>query len=116
MPFPARLPILAVLLAGLVACGPEEPPPEPRGVPPNLAPTPQPPVKSAPPPKATGVLPLAQVLRIAQRAAPGEVIEVELDEDDEDMEYEVKILTPEGRRIELKIDARTGAITEREED
>lgn len=65
------------------------------------------------------ILPLARILQIAKRAAPGEVIEVELDDaDDPDdiPEYELKILTPEGRSIELKIDARRGTIIEIEED
>jgi uncharacterized membrane protein YkoI len=47
---------------------------------------------------------------------PGEVIDVELDEDDDIPEYEVKILTPTGRSMEIKIDALRGAILEMEED
>lgn len=65
------------------------------------------------------ILPLTRVLQIATAAVPGEVIEVELDEDDDDddiPEYELKILTPQGRSIEVKIDARRGTILEIEED
>lgn len=79
------------------------------------------PSRAAPQELPTGrdILPLARILQIAKRAAPGEVIEVELDDaDDADdiPEYELKILTPEGRSIELKIDARRGTIIEIEED
>lgn len=61
-------------------------------------------------------LPLARILQIAQKAVPGEVIDAELDDDDDIPEYEVKILTPEGRSMEVKIDARRGTILEVEED
>ena len=61
-------------------------------------------------------LPLARILQIAQKAVLGEVIDAELDDDDDIPEYEVKILTPEGRSMEVKIDARRGTILEVEED
>ena len=67
-------------------------------------------------PTDTARLPLARVLQIARKAVPGEVIDVELDEDDDIPEYEVKILTPTGRSMEIKIDALRGAILEMEED
>ena len=62
------------------------------------------------------LLPLARVLGIARARVPGEVIEVELDDDDGRPEYEVKILTADGRSIETKIDAVSGAILKSEED
>lgn len=65
------------------------------------------------------ILPLAQILQIATAAVPGEVIEVELDDDDDEdeiPEYELEILTPQGRSIEVKIDARRGTILEIEEN
>lgn len=62
-------------------------------------------------------LPLARILEIAQAEVPGEVIEVDLDDDDDEVpEYEVTILTPEGRTIEIKLDAWRGTILEVEED
>lgn len=68
-------------------------------------------------PGPSGILPLASILPIAQARTAGEVIEVELDdEDDDDPTYEITILTPEGRTIETVIDARSGAILELEED
>lgn len=63
------------------------------------------------------LMPLARILEIAQHRVPGEVIEVELDDDDDDgPEYELEILTADGRSIEMKIDARRGVILEVEED
>ncbi|MGE4324007.1 MAG: PepSY domain-containing protein [Sphingobium sp.] len=65
-----------------------------------------------------GLMPLAQILKIARRRVPGQVIEVELDDgdDDDEPEYELEILTPDGRSIEMKIDARRGTILDVEED
>lgn len=62
------------------------------------------------------VLPLPAILEIVAREAPGEVIEVDLDEDDGDVIYEIEVLTPRGRVLEIEIDARTGEILEIEED
>lgn len=61
-------------------------------------------------------LPLTQVLAIVRAETAGEVIEVELDEDDGQESYEVAVLTPEGRKIEITMDARTGRVLKREED
>lgn len=63
------------------------------------------------------LLPLARILDIARRRVPGEIIEVDLyDDQGEPPEYEVEILTDDGRSIEMKIDARTGKILEVEAD
>lgn len=61
-------------------------------------------------------LPLARILSIVRTQATGEVIEVELEEDDGQESYEVAVLTPEGRKVEITVDARTGRVLEREED
>lgn len=77
------------------------------------------PARQQPLPRDSQRLPLARVLQIALAAIPGEVIEVELDDDDDeddDPEYEVTILTAQGRKMEVKIDARSGDILEIEED
>lgn len=76
------------------------------------------PSRQMPLPRDQQRLPLTRVLQIAQAAIPGEVIEVELDDDDDDddPEYEITILTAQGRKMEVKIDARSGAILEIEED
>ncbi len=53
------------------------------------------------------ILPLNRVLEIATREVPGNVIEVEYKAGPK---YEIKILTPDGRIREVKLDARTGAV------
>lgn len=106
---------------------PAPPPSPPTAVPVVQPPTerppaPPPPVQaSAPPTARDGRLPLVRILAIAQRRAPGEVIKVDLDEDDDDEgddppTYDLEILTPEGRVVEIKLEARTGAILDIEED
>lgn len=65
---------------------------------------------------STTVLPLARILEIVRRDTPGEVLEVEEDEDDDLPTYEVQILTPDDRKIEITLNAYTGAIIERDED
>lgn len=64
------------------------------------------------------ILPITRILPIVQQRVPGEVIEIELDDHDEGrrIEYEIKVLTPAGRVIEVKVNARTGQIREIEED
>ena len=63
------------------------------------------------------VLPLTKVLAIAAQRVPGDIVEVELeDDDDRALVYEIKILTDAGRVREIKIDARTGAVLEIEDD
>ena len=130
---PRFLSLLAatVVLAGCErATAPEAPAPPP--VAPPVAPVIQPPVEAPPPPPPpvavqasepptarNGRLPLVRILAIAQRRVPGEVIKVDLDEDDDDADpptYELEILTPDGRVMEIKLDARTGEILDVEED
>lgn len=66
--------------------------------------------------QAQSLLPLARILRIAQGRVPGEVIDVELEDEHGVPEYEVKILTANSRAIEIKIDARSGAVRKLEEE
>jgi hypothetical protein len=126
---------LTVALLAVAACE-RTPPPAPAAPPPAVAPTPvtpakpvaappapvkPTPIRTAEPPVKTagaGLLPLARILAIARARTPGEVIDVDFDDGDDDdpPSYEVKILTPEGRSIETRIDARGGRILELEED
>lgn len=74
------------------------------------------------------ILPLTHILPIVQQRVPGQIVKIELDDDDNNdddeddgarerrFEYEVKVLTPGGRVIEVEVDARTGRILEVEED
>ncbi|MGV3580483.1 PepSY domain-containing protein [Brevundimonas sp.] len=133
---PVRLLCLLTTTAALAACEPAPAPeaPAPPPAPPPVAPVIQPPVEapapppppppapvqaSEPPTARNGRLPLVRILAIAQRRVPGEVLKVDLDEDDDDDDpptYELEILTPDGRVIEMKLDARSGEILDVEED
>lgn len=62
------------------------------------------------------VLPLPHILTIAQRRVRGEVLKVELEEASRQIVYELKVLTPDGRVREMKIDARTGQVLKVEDD
>jgi uncharacterized membrane protein YkoI len=62
------------------------------------------------------VLPLVKILAIASKEVPGDVIEVELEDEDEAFVYEIKILTSAGRVREVRIDARTGTVVSIEDD
>jgi len=62
------------------------------------------------------VLPLVKILAIASQHVPGDVIEVELEQENAGLIYEIKILTGNGRVREVKIDARTGAVVNIEDD
>lgn len=57
-------------------------------------------------------LPLESILADARERFPGRLLEVELDDD----EYEVEILMPDGTKVELEYDARTGRLLEVEYD
>ena len=62
------------------------------------------------------VLPLVKILAIASKEVPGDVIEVELEDERGALVYEIKILTSTGRVREVEIDARTGAVLKIEDD
>ena len=62
------------------------------------------------------IRPLDEVLKAASAAVPGEVVKLELKRDDGAFRYKLKILTPQGRRREVKIDAATLKILETEDD
>jgi uncharacterized membrane protein YkoI len=63
------------------------------------------------------VLPLTRILAIAAERAPGEVIEVELEQADNGrLKYDLKILAKTGRVRELELDAKTGATLKLEDD
>ncbi len=62
------------------------------------------------------ILPLAEVLARVQAIQPGRVVEVELEQDEGVMVYEVELVTPDGRLIEMDLDAATGALVELDEE
>ena len=62
------------------------------------------------------ILPLDQILDVAQRRVPGDVIEVELEHEDDGWEYEVKVLTPTGHVRKVTLNARNGAVLKIKDD
>lgn len=146
MPRTIRTLVLASLLL-LAACDTAQPPGPPPGAPtgpppgaPTAPPTAAPtaplaamtpaapmlaaPAAIAPEPlaaRAGGRLPYARIEAIVQAAAPGEIVEVELEQVDADdgygpatAIYEIKVLAASGRVLELEIDATTGQILKQE--
>ncbi len=64
-----------------------------------------------------GVMPIGQMLRLLQeRLGGGEIVEIELDDDDDGFVYEVYYVDARGRRVEIEVDARTGEILKQEVD
>lgn len=57
------------------------------------------------------ILPLIRILEIMGREQPGDILEIELEDDP--VSYEVKVLAPDGRVRKLVLDARTGAVLKR---
>lgn len=66
--------------------------------------------------EAGDFLPLRTLLEAVETRQPGRLLEVELDDDDGRAVYEFKVLTPQGRVMELAYDARTGAHLKTEGD
>ena len=62
------------------------------------------------------VLPLPQVLDIAEQRLPGEVLEVELEHEKGRLIYEIKVLTGSGQIRKIKIDARSGDVQSIKDD
>eukprot|EP01036_Dinobryon_divergens_P040280 gene40280-53245_t len=60
--------------------------------------------------QAGQVLPLPTVLERLQREVPGQVLEVELEQERERWIYEIKLLTSAGQLTKVKIDARTAEV------
>ncbi|GLK64412.1 peptidase (plasmid) [Paracoccus kondratievae] len=61
------------------------------------------------------ILPLAVALKQLQETHPGQVTEIEMDQEDGLLIYEVELITTDGRLIEVEMDARTGTIIKLEE-
>lgn len=60
--------------------------------------------------QAGQVLPLRTVLGRLEREHPGQVLEIELEQDDGVWIYEVKLLQAGGQLVKIKLDARTAAL------
>ena len=67
--------------------------------------------------KQGAILPLEQLLEMAQKRHPGSrLLEAELEEDDDIYVYEVELLTTMGVVRELKLNASNGQLLEDKED
>lgn len=60
--------------------------------------------------QAGQLMPLPALLEKLQRQVPGQVLEVELDEEHGRWVYELKLLQPGGRLLKLEVDAATGQV------
>ena len=65
--------------------------------------------------QAGKVLPLKTVLERLEREHPGQVLEVELEQDDGRWIYEINLLQTGGRLVKLELDATSGAVLRRKE-
>jgi uncharacterized membrane protein YkoI len=66
------------------------------------------------PADSNGVLPIERILDQARASVAGTITEVELEQEHGKLIYEVLILTPDNRKVEIEFDARTGAELSRE--
>jgi len=66
--------------------------------------------------KSGTILPIEVILDKVLRAYPGEVIEIEFEDEDDGLIYEMKVLTRRGIVLEMDVDAGTGQILKLEED
>lgn len=60
------------------------------------------------------ILPLEQILDGIRERRPGQVLEIELDDGDRMLIYEIEILDDQGLVWEFKVDAQTGEVIEQE--
>lgn len=60
--------------------------------------------------KAGKIKPLTEIIPIVRKSVPGEIIETEIEFEDGRWVYEFKTITPQGRRYEIYVDARTAKI------
>ncbi|GJE57632.1 MULTISPECIES: PepSY domain-containing protein [Methylobacterium] len=62
------------------------------------------------------IRPLDEILAAARKAVPGDVVALELKRKHGSWLYEIKILAAEGKRREVKVDAKSLAILGQEDD
>lgn len=60
------------------------------------------------------IMPLSRILAVVEREVGGRVIEIDFDRDDGRYVYDIEVVSSDGRLVELKIDAATGAVLERD--
>jgi uncharacterized membrane protein YkoI len=62
--------------------------------------------------EAGQIKPLSEILDALARDWRGDVIDVDIEDDDDKIIYEIELLGPRGQVVEFEIDARTGDILE----
>lgn len=62
------------------------------------------------------IMPLERLLPAVRAQAPGELLEIELEDEGGRLVYEVEVIGPDGRVVELLFDARSGEFLGRESD
>ena len=65
--------------------------------------------------KAGQVMPLRTVLESLEREYPGQVLDIEIEEEHGRLIYEVKLLQSDGRLIKLELDAKTATVLSRKD-
>lgn len=58
------------------------------------------------------ILPLTRILAVVAQRSPGDILEVELDRERTRFIYEITVLSPAGKVVEVRLDAKTAAIIE----
>jgi uncharacterized membrane protein YkoI len=62
------------------------------------------------------VRPLEEIIAAVRGEISGDIIEIEFEHEDGRYIYEIEMIRPSGKVIEIKVDAATKAIIEREDD
>lgn len=62
--------------------------------------------------EAGRIKPLSEILDALAKDWRGDVIDVDIEDDDDEIIYEIELLGPQGQVVEFEIDARTGEILE----
>lgn len=66
--------------------------------------------------RSGAVLPIEVILDRVLKDYPGEIVEIDFDDEDDGFIYEIKVLTRRGIVLEMEVDAATGRILDVEED
>lgn len=62
------------------------------------------------------ILPLENILKKVRALQPGKILDIELESEHNRTIYEIELLTPEGRVLELTIDAKTAELLSTENE
>ncbi|SOC37643.1 uncharacterized membrane protein YkoI [Rhizobium subbaraonis] len=62
------------------------------------------------------VLPLDRIIEVVRKQFQGDIIEIEFERNDGKYVYEIEIIDPSGRVVEVEVDAKTAEILDGEDD